>query len=59
MGHLYLQGLKETILNEPSDEDVEDVAKNAEAYAELIQFLDDKCLSLVMREATDDSRTAL
>ncbi len=59
LGHLYLQGLKETILNEPSDEDEEDAAKNAEAYAELIQFLDDKSLSLVMWEAADDGRAAL
>lgn len=29
------------------------------AYAELIQFLDDKSLSLVMREAADDGRWAL
>lgn len=33
--------------------------KNAEAYAELIQFLDDKSLSLVMRKAADDGRAAL
>lgn len=59
LGHLCLQGLKETILNEPSDEDEGDTAKNAEAYAELIQCLDDKSLSLVMREAADDGRAAL
>lgn len=59
LGHLCLQGLKETILNEPADEDEEDTVKNAEAYAELIQFLDDKSLSLVMREAADDGRAAL
>ena len=33
--------------------------KNAEAYAKLIQFLDDKSLSLVMRDAADDGRKAL
>ncbi|XP_016113766.1 uncharacterized protein [Sinocyclocheilus grahami] len=59
LGHLYLQGLKETILSESFEEDEEDTAKNAEAYAELIQFLDDKSLSLVMREAADDGRAAL
>src|SRR4029434_6175542 len=37
----------------------EEAASNAEAYAELIQFLDDKSLSLVMREAADDGRAAL
>lgn len=63
MGHLLLQGLKDTILTEPTTEDAEellqDAGKNAEAYAELIQFLDDKRLSLVMREAADDGRETL
>lgn len=64
LGHLRLQKLKDTILNRPAmgaDADglAEDASKNAEAYAELIQFLDDKSLSLVMREAADDGRGAL
>ena len=42
MGHLRLQGLKDTILYEPDDGDDEEKDRNAEAYAELIQFLDDK-----------------
>lgn len=48
--------LKTTTLpsEEPPDE-----AKNEEPYAELIQFLDNKGLSLVMRDATDDGRKAL
>lgn len=44
LGHLCLQGLKDTILNEPAGDDDEDEGENAEAYAELIQFLDDKSL---------------
>ena len=63
LGHLRLQGLKDIILTEPTteeaDELLEDAEKNAEAYAELIQFLDDKSLSLVMRDAADDGREAL
>ena len=63
LGHLRLQGLKDVVLNFPdtddADELVDDTAKNAEAYAELIQFLDDKSLSLIMREAADDGRAAL
>ncbi|KAK7890932.1 hypothetical protein WMY93_022895 [Mugilogobius chulae] len=59
LGHLCLQGLKDTILKTPGPDDEGDEEKNAEAYAELIQFLDDKSLSLVMREATDDGRAAL
>lgn len=60
LGHLRLQGLRNTILEEPDEDDKdEDEAKNADAYAELIQFLDDKSLSLVMRDAADDGRAAL
>lgn len=48
-------GLKDIILS-TTDTDKE---KNEECYAELVQFLDDKSLSLVMREAADDGRKAL
>ena len=34
-------------------------SKNEEAFAELIQFLDDKSLALVIRDAIDDGRKAL
>lgn len=57
LGHLRLLGLKAAILS--VDEDEEDGEKNEEAYAELIQVLDDKSLSLIMREAADDGRKAL
>lgn len=55
-------GLKKTILHEPDEgEDgaEKDAEKNEEAYAELIQLLDDKSLSVVMRDAADDGRRAL
>eukprot|EP00795_Rhopilema_esculentum_P006613 gene6613-12151_t len=52
---MKLRNLKTTIL---SDEDV-NPSKNEEAFAELIQFLDDKSLSLIMRDAVDDGRNAL
>lgn len=47
LGHMQLQKLKDTSLKGPSvgasaDARAEDTAKNAEAYAELIQFTDDK-----------------
>lgn len=62
LGHLRLLGLKDAILLEPGeleeDEDYHE-EKNEEAYAELIQVLDDRSLSLVMREATDNGRKAL
>ena len=54
---MRLQKLKDTI---DTGEDVDiDEEKNAEAYAELIQFLGDKSLSLVKRDAADDGRKAL
>lgn len=58
LGHLQLQGLKDTILNEPADgeEMSEDEDKNAKAYAELTQLLDDMSLFLVMKEAGDYRR---
>lgn len=65
MGRLLLQGLKGTILHEPSthadEEEGEDEDKERKALVcvELIRFLDDKSLSLVMREAADDGRKAL
>ncbi|PIK37656.1 hypothetical protein BSL78_25527 [Apostichopus japonicus] len=66
---IYMMKLKDTILGldvppegeagsgQPNVNDV--VGKNEECYAELIQFLDDKSLSLVMRDAADDGRKAL
>lgn len=61
LGHLRLLGLKAAILKDPDEntDDEEDSEKNEEAYAELIQVLDDKSLCLVMRDAADDGRKAL
>lgn len=59
MGHLWLKGLKDTILQEPDDGAEDSEEKNVEAYVELIQLLDDKSLSLVMRYAADSGREAL
>ena len=55
--YMRLQKLKDTIVG--SEDDEIDADKNAEALAELIQFLDDKSLSLTMRDAIDDGRKAL
>ena len=49
--------MKDTIVGSENDEI--DADKNAEAFAKLIQFLDDKSLSLIMRDAIDDARKAL
>ena len=36
-----------------------DEKKNEETYAELVQVIDDRSLSLIMRDAKDDDRKAL
>ena len=53
---MRIQNLHETIARTTG---AVDGAKNAETYAELVQFLDDRSLSLVMRDAKDDGRAAL
>ena len=58
LGHMRMLGLKDTILSD-ADRDEHDKEMNEECYAEMIQYLDDRSLSLVMREAADDGRKAL
>ena len=53
-GLSHILKLKETVESEEPN-----AAKNADVYAELIQVLDDRSLSLVMREATDDGKKAI
>ena len=60
LGYMRLQKLHGIITQTselPNDEATAN--KNAEAYAELIQCLDDRSLSLVMRDAADDGQGAL
>ena len=62
---MELRRLREVISKDPEideeDEEAlaEDEEKNGEAYAELVQCLDNKSLSLVMRDAKRDGRKAL
>ena len=54
LGYLRLQKLHDVLTADtPSTE------KNAQVFAELIQFLDDRSLSLVIREAKDNGKKAL
>ena len=53
LGYMRLRKLKDTITADEED-DIDD-----DQNAELIQYLDDKSLSLVMRDAADDGRKAL
>ena len=52
-------GLKDTILGKNLNGYESDKERNEEAYAKLIQFLDDKSLSFITREATDKGKEAL
>ena len=56
--YLRLKGLKESVLNMPVNNG-SSREKNKNAYAELIQFLDDSSLGLVMTEAADNGYRAL
>jgi len=60
MSHLRLQKLL-SVVERPDSAGVpnDDAEKNAEVFAELVQFLDDKSLSLVIRDAKNDGRRAL
>ncbi|XP_077419511.1 uncharacterized protein LOC144050265 [Vanacampus margaritifer] len=61
LGRFRLIGLKETVLEEPTTDAARaaDEKKNADAYGEMIQLLDDKSRSLVMRDAPNDGRKGL
>ena len=60
LGSLRIQHWHQIILS-PTDQsdDIDFVEKNATVFAELIQYLDDKNLSLVIRDARDNGRKAL
>jgi hypothetical protein len=55
LGYMRLQKLEKVFTGngDPSAED------NATAFAELIQFMDDKSLSLIIRDAKDDGKKSL
>ena len=59
LGHMRLQKLYHVIVPGEGEEGPPDVDKNADAFAELVQCLDDRSLSLVIRDAKDDGRKAL
>ena len=56
-GHLRLQGLHVELEKTPPE--VIDQSKNALIFAELCLVLDDKSLSLIIRDAKDDGVKAL
>ena len=60
LGYMHLQKLQATILpaSEGGREEPE-ADKNSEAFAEIVQCLDDRSLALVFRDAQNDGRKAL
>ena len=59
--HLHTLKLKDTILKEPTRDAAiaADGAKNEDCYAQLVNALDDKSLSLIRHNAAEDGRKAL
>ena len=59
--HLRLNKLLDVLSHTPSGREEEDAhqERNAIVFAELVQCLDDKSLSLIIRDASDDGRKAL
>ncbi len=59
LGYMRLQKLYNVFVRDASEKDPPDESKRADAFAELVQCLDDRSLSLVIRDARDDGRRAL
>ena len=59
LAHLRIQKLLKVVQSRESERSDNDAEKNAEVFAELVQYLDDKSLSLIIRDAQDDGRKAL
>lgn len=59
LSYLHILKLKHTILQEPAQPNDDDRQNNADCYAETVRLIDNKSLSLIRHEATDDGRKAL
>ena len=56
LGYMRLQKLHEVVVRVESEKEASDAGKLANAFAKLVQCLDDKSLALVIREVKDDGR---
>ena len=56
MGYMRLQKLHEVVVRVESEKEAPDAGMLANAFAELVQCLDDRSLALVIREAKDDGK---
>mgnify|MGYP002803371089 CR=1 FL=1 len=59
LGYMRLQKLYDVFVRLESEKDPPDAERQADAFAVLVQCLDDRSLSLVIRDARDDGRKAL
>ena len=62
LAHMKIRKLKATILRDEGDplaDVAADAEKNETAFAELIQYLDERSLGLVMHDGRDDGRKSL
>ena len=58
LAYMRLKKLHDIIKPSDTTADV-DASKNADAFAELVQFLDNRSLGLVMRDANNKGKEAL
>ena len=59
LGYMRLQKMYNVFVPDASEKDPPDASTQANAFAELVQCLDDRSLSLVIRDTRDDGRKAL
>ena len=59
LGYMRLQKLYKVFVRDASEKDPPDASTQADAFTELVQCLDDRSLSLVIRDARDEGRKAL
>ena len=58
LGYMRLQKLYDVVIRKEGETSAPNAEKRASAFAELVQCLDDRSLSLVIREANNDGREA-
>lgn len=62
---MKIRGLDDVLRDIPTNDSSDDLAedldqtKNEEVFAELVQVLDDRSLSLIIRDAKNDGRAAI